>query len=306
MEKVIGIDLGTFNSCVAVVEGGTPVVIPTAAATRRRRRWSRSPRPASASSVTSPSGRPSRTREHGLRGQAPHRPQVGQPAGPGGAQTVRVQASSRAPRRRAHPAARQGLLGARDLRDDPAGDEADRRGVPRRRSPRRSSRSRRTSTTASARPPRTRARSPGSTSSASSTSRRPRPSPTASARTSSAPSRSTTSAAARSTSPSSRSAHGVFEVVSTAGDTFLGGEDFDQRVIDWLVAGFKRRARSRPPPGPHGPPAPQGRRREGQVRALERPRDRGQPAVHHLDRAERGPPPAAPLTRSSSRSSPRI
>jgi molecular chaperone DnaK len=28
-------------------------------------------------------------------------------------------------------------------------------------------------------------------------------------------------------------------VVSTAGDTFLGGEDFDQRVIDWLVLGFK-------------------------------------------------------------------
>ncbi|MCA9602472.1 MAG: Hsp70 family protein, partial [Myxococcales bacterium] len=27
MEKVIGIDLGTFNSCVAVVEGGTPTVI---------------------------------------------------------------------------------------------------------------------------------------------------------------------------------------------------------------------------------------------------------------------------------------
>ena len=35
------------------------------------------------------------------------------------------------------------------------------------------------------------------------------------------------------------SSTGVFKVVSTAGDTFLGGEDFDQRVIDWLVGGFK-------------------------------------------------------------------
>src|SRR5688572_19973530 len=35
------------------------------------------------------------------------------------------------------------------------------------------------------------------------------------------------------------SSAGVFKVVSTAGDTFLGGEDFDQRVIDWLVQGFR-------------------------------------------------------------------
>ena len=32
---------------------------------------------------------------------------------------------------------------------------------------------------------------------------------------------------------------GVFQVISTAGDTFLGGEDFDARVIDWLVEGFQ-------------------------------------------------------------------
>jgi molecular chaperone DnaK len=34
--------------------------------------------------------------------------------------------------------------------------------------------------------------------------------------------------------------NGVFEVISTAGDTFLGGEDFDKRVIDWLVFGFAK------------------------------------------------------------------
>ncbi len=33
---------------------------------------------------------------------------------------------------------------------------------------------------------------------------------------------------------------GVFEVKSTNGDTHLGGDDFDQRIIDWLVEEFKR------------------------------------------------------------------
>jgi molecular chaperone DnaK len=33
---------------------------------------------------------------------------------------------------------------------------------------------------------------------------------------------------------------GVFEVKSTNGDTFLGGEDFDQRIIDYLADEFKR------------------------------------------------------------------
>jgi molecular chaperone DnaK len=33
---------------------------------------------------------------------------------------------------------------------------------------------------------------------------------------------------------------GVFEVKSTNGDTHLGGDDFDQKVIDWLVEEFKR------------------------------------------------------------------
>jgi molecular chaperone DnaK len=33
---------------------------------------------------------------------------------------------------------------------------------------------------------------------------------------------------------------GVFKVISTTGDTFLGGEDFDARIIDWLVNGFQQ------------------------------------------------------------------
>jgi molecular chaperone DnaK len=33
---------------------------------------------------------------------------------------------------------------------------------------------------------------------------------------------------------------GVFQVKSTSGDTFLGGDDFDQRIINWLADDFKR------------------------------------------------------------------
>lgn len=33
---------------------------------------------------------------------------------------------------------------------------------------------------------------------------------------------------------------GVFEVLSTSGDTFLGGEDFDLRVVDWIISEFQK------------------------------------------------------------------
>ena len=33
---------------------------------------------------------------------------------------------------------------------------------------------------------------------------------------------------------------GVFEVKATNGDTHLGGDDFDQRIINWLVGEFKK------------------------------------------------------------------
>jgi molecular chaperone DnaK len=33
---------------------------------------------------------------------------------------------------------------------------------------------------------------------------------------------------------------GVFEVLATGGDTYLGGEDFDNRIIEWLAFGFAK------------------------------------------------------------------
>jgi molecular chaperone DnaK len=33
---------------------------------------------------------------------------------------------------------------------------------------------------------------------------------------------------------------GIFEVRATSGDTYLGGEDFDQRIMDWLIEDFER------------------------------------------------------------------
>ena len=34
---------------------------------------------------------------------------------------------------------------------------------------------------------------------------------------------------------------GVYEILSTDGDTYLGGEDFDARIVDWLAESFQQR-----------------------------------------------------------------
>ena len=71
-----------------------------------------------------------------------------------------------------------------------------------------------------------------------------------------------------------------FEVLATNGDTFLGGEDFDKRVIDYLVEEFKKdRASTRRRSARAA--APEGSRREREDRAVFEPADRNQPAVHH-------------------------
>ena len=79
---------------------------------------------------------------------------------------------------------------------------------------------------------------------------------------------------------------GVIEVKSTNGDTHLGGDNLDQRIVDWLIAEFKTGAW----PRPHlegqrdGPAAPEGRRGKGQDRALDHRRNRDQSALYHRRR----------------------
>ena len=45
---------------------------------------------------------------------------------------------------------------------------------------------------------------------------------------------------------------GVFEVRSTNGDTHLGGDDWDERIVNYLADEFQERARHRPAQGPPG------------------------------------------------------
>ena len=52
---------------------------------------------------------------------------------------------------------------------------------------------------------------------------------------------------------------GVFEVKSTNGDTYLGGDDFDQRILDWLIQDFRQETGIDLSNDPHGPTTPAGR-----------------------------------------------
>ena len=81
---------------------------------------------------------------------------------------------------------------------------------------------------------------------------------------------------------------GVVEVKSTNGDTHLGGDNIDQRMIDWIISEFKKENGIDLSKRPDGAAAPEGSGGEGQDRALDAARDRDQPAVHHggCDRSE--------------------
>ena len=283
MAKAVGIDLGTTNSVIAAVEGGQPTVIPNAEGSR-----------------TTPSVVAFTEQGERLVGQLARRQAILNPKGTiysakrfigrrydevsQRAQRGLVRRRGRAGRRGPLQGPRQAVRAGGDLR---AGAAQARRGRRRsssaRRSPRRSSPCRRTSTTRSARPPRTPAGSPASRCCGSSTSRPRRRWPTA----------------------WTRSRHetvlvfdlgggtfdvsildvgdGVVEVRATAGDTHLGGDDFDRRIVDHLADEFQKAERHRPAQATR-------RRCSGCSRRRRRPRSSC---------------PRSPRRRSTCRSSPR-
>ena len=63
-------------------------------------------------------------------------------------------------------------------------------------------------------------------------------------------------------------AEGVFEVKSTAGNTQLGGDDWDDKVMDWLVTEFKNTEGVDLSADKMATAAPEGGRREGEDRAV--------------------------------------
>ena len=79
----------------------------------------------------------------------------------------------------------------------------------------------------------------------------------------------------------------VYEVVSTGGDTFLGGVDFDNRIVDRLLASWAG-ADGRAVPGrPRRALAPRGRGRAREVRALRAGGVPGEPALPRPDATAR-------------------
>ncbi len=74
---------------------------------------------------------------------------------------------------------------------------------------------------------------------------------------------------------------GVFEVKSTNGDTHLGGDDFDQRIIDWIADEFKKDEGIDLRKDPMALQRLKEAAEKAKMELSHGDRDRHQPAVHH-------------------------
>ena len=261
MAKAVGIDLGTTNSVVSVLEAGEPTVIPNAEGGR-----------------TTPSVVGFSKTGEVLVGEVAKRQAITNPD-----RTIRsvkrhmgtswtVDIDGKAYTAQEISARILGKL-KRDA-ESYLGDTV----------PRPSSPCPRTSTTRSARPPRRPGRSPASRCSASSTSRRRPRWPTASTRRTRDRTVLVFDLGGGTFDVSVLEiGEGVFEVKSTSGNTQLGGDDWDDKVIEWLVTEFKNTEGVDLSPGQDGHAAPQGGGGEGQDRAVLRAGHADQPALHHGD-----------------------
>ena len=73
----------------------------------------------------------------------------------------------------------------------------------------------------------------------------------------------------------------TIEVKATSGDNHLGGDDWDSRIVDWMVKKFKDNNGVDLVAGQDRQAASPGGRREGEDRAVVLQRDHGAPALHH-------------------------
>ena len=83
---------------------------------------------------------------------------------------------------------------------------------------------------------------------------------------------------------------GVTEVLATNGDTHLGGDDFDQRIIDWMAEDFQRENGIDLRKDKMAAQRLKEAAEKGQDRAVQRHLHQHQPALHHP------PTPTAPST----------
>ncbi len=242
MGKILGIDLGTTNCCVSVVEGGDPAGPdeprgqPDDAVDRRLHRGRRA---AGRADRQAPGDH--QPDEHGLRGQAAGRPQVRRRRDAARPRGAALRDRARRQRRRQDPRPRPRVQPGGNLGVHPvARSRSSRRRRSARRSPRRSSRCPAYFDDAQRQATRDAGRIAGLEV------LRIINEPTAASLAYGLDRKGSETVAVYDLGGGTfdisilQLGDGIYEVKATAGDTYLGGEDFDKKIMDWLLDDFRK------------------------------------------------------------------